>query len=144
MIKPQNDKEFGPFGEAFLLVLDLLFPKIYNKVLIIDPEFNDENSPNISPQFSKKDFFILSSHSPLNLTSSVKNNFHFFSESKDLDESIDFFKYENIILGSANLDVITAWAQSEYAIIAFREETLNDHLQWLDAMQKFGVVRDVP
>ena len=60
------------------------------------------------------------------------------------DSLLDRFRFEHVIFASADLSILTAWAQAEYAVMALKMETLEHHAEWLERMNSLGVVRQVP
>jgi hypothetical protein len=57
---------------------------------------------------------------------------------------LDNYRYEHAILASRDLGVLTAWAQAEYAVVAFKDTLLDEHYEWLEAMLAMEVVRQIP
>lgn len=114
MISPENDEEFGPFGESAPTLMNFLFPNEYKTIMIVSPSFSSLRGSNIAPQFDRGDFLILcprgGSAEPGRPCSGVSR----FSPSRDVDVILDRYRYEHAILASLDLSVRTAWAQAEY------------------------------
>ena len=140
MINPENDEEFGEFGRAAVGLLDLLFPNLYKSVIIVSPSFNIERKSNISPQFNRGDFFVVSSTAHLQIAE-ICGDVRRFSPSRDVDGMLDSYRYEHAILASMELGVLTAWAQAEYAVVAIRETLLDEYGEWFEVMHAMEVVR---
>ena len=144
MISPENDEEFGIFGQSAVTLLDLLFPNTYKKLIIVSPSFNASNASNIAPQVTRGDFFVLSSVEMFEGAKEFSSDVSCFSPSTDVDVMLDRYRYEHAILATTDLSILTAWAQAEYAVIAFRGTILDEYREWLDTMLAIEVVRPVP
>lgn len=144
MLSPQNDEEYGPYGEECISLLDCLFPNEYKALIIINPSFNRMGRPNIAPQVSRGDFFVLSSVEDPKGTGRFRGDLSRFSPAPDVDEMLDHYRFEHAIFASSDLSILTAWAQAEYAVVAFRGNLLDEYSEWLEEMQDMEVVRRIP
>ena len=140
MIRSINDEEFGPFGEYSIKMIDFIFPKLYQKIIIVSPSFCNLCTSNVSPQFSRGDFAVFSSAGD----GGFLNNFTHLQASQDIEMSLECHRYEHAILASSDLSILTAWAQGEYAVMAFRGTLLDEFGEWLACMRDMGVVRQIP
>lgn len=138
------DEEFGPFGAAALALLNALSLETYEFVVIVSPSFGDDGTANIKPQFSSRNFSVISP------TQTGLETFKFTIDAnepfagKDLELLLDRFRFEHAILLSSDMGILTAWARAEYAVMAFKKEILEQHADWLERMNAMGVVRQVP
>lgn len=144
MIRAQSDEEFGPFGKSAVTLLNLLFPDLYRFLIIVSPSFGSTGESNIAPQFERGDFFILPSAEKMENIGECSSDLGRYSPSHDVDEMLDSYRYRHAILASADLSILTAWAQAEYAVIAFRGTLLDEYAEWFEAMQALAVVRRLP
>lgn len=144
MTKSFDDEEFGPFGEASISLLEMLFPKEYEKIIIIDPTFSDIGRANIKPQFAGGDFFVLSSvENPRKLGVFRSDLKRFTGPSDKFDGSLDVYRYSHAFFATRDLSILTAWAQAEYAVVAFKGGLLKEHSEWLQTMRALEVVREI-
>lgn len=143
MISPENDEEFGPFGKSAITLLEALFTNTYRALIVVSPSFGDIGGSNISPQFDRGDFFVLSSIEDLRRSGGFRSSIARFSPSPDIDVVLDRYHYEHAILASIDLSILTAWAQAEYAVIAFRGTLLDEYSEWLESMRSMEVIRQI-
>lgn len=139
----QHDEEFGPFGQSAAVMINSIFPRMYKMVVVVSPSFANEEESNISPVFNRGAFFVVCHTTKHEETTICNSGFSYFSEIHDHDAALDGYRYEHAILASADLGIITVWAQAEYALVAFRGDILDEYSAWLEAMQTINVLRRV-
>lgn len=142
MIRPPNDEEYDRFGLAAKFILDLLFPELYRSILVIDPSFDLHDMPNIRPQFSRGDFFVVSSVEAQSETGTFHSDVARFSPSEDIEAQLGFYRHSYAIFASRDLGVFSAWAQGDCAVVAFKHELASEYEEWLESMSRLGVLRE--
>lgn len=138
-----NDEEFGPFGRAAVSLLEMLFPRMYHTIVVADPTFSDGQRANIIPQFERGEFCAISLVEQPNKSGDFAGNLSRFAASSDVEELLNRYRYEHTVFASDDLSILTAWAQAEYAVVAFKKDVIDEYREWFEAMNAIGVLRKV-
>jgi hypothetical protein len=144
MIEPRYDEEFGPFGEAAIKLCDWIFPNVYKKVLIVNPMFMDIARLYKNDKFTDLGFFISTSKVNSEKFNILSSNFEFYDiYSSNAEEDFFNYRYNHVIFSNRDLSIISAWAQSEYVVVAFNENIFDEHQEWLKEMQEIDAFRGI-
>lgn len=138
-----DDKRLRSFGNAAISMLNVLFPEDYYLVIVSQPSFSDVLRANIAPQFSQGSFHVISIDPQSRRPGESKSNVRHFDGTGDPEDILDHYRFENAIFASENLGILTAWAQADYAIVAFRNELINEHEEWIGAMASMNVLHEI-
>lgn len=147
MIEPQYIYEYGPFGEAAVELLDTLCPDQYQKFIIVDPDFESHDGrADIAPQFSRGGCYIFPSlEEGADRTTISVRKIKYITKPDDLEET-DLLVYGGsfLLLISPDFDIITAYSQSDWAMMAFRKPLLDEYSEWFEKIKLSGALRRIP
>ena len=141
IISNPNDEEFGPFGRAAVTMLEMLFPGMYQTIVVANPTFSDGQRANIAPQFDRGEFCAISFIEQPDKSGNFVNNLSRFEASSNVEELLNRYRYEHTVFANDDLSILTAWAQAEYAVVAFKKGVIDEYGEWIEAMNVIGVLR---
>ena len=137
------DEPLGPFGQAAISMLNALFPGMYRSIVVAHPSFSDSRTANVSPQFQRGDYYVVTAiEQPLNSKNFV-SNLSCFSALQDPEDVLNHCRYEHAIFASNDLGILTAWAQAEFAIVAFKQSLVGEYEDWFKVMHEIDVLYEI-
>lgn len=143
MISYLDDEEYDRFVIAAKYIMELLFPEMYQSILVVDPSFDVHGMPNIRPQFSRGDFFAVSSVEARSEIGQFQSDVARFSPSEDIEVQLESYRPTYTIFASSDLGVLTAWAQGDCAIVAFKNELAIEYQEWIESIKALGAFRKI-
>lgn len=138
-----QDERLGPFGQAAISMLNALFPEMYHSFVVAHPSFSDCEVANIRPQFERGEFYVASVVEQPRKSGNFISDASCFDASHDAEDLLDHYRYEHAIFASKDLGILTAWAQAEYAIVAFKKTLVSDYESWFKAMRELDVLHEI-